>query len=69
MIKVTAAQVWQRARVPVALVEILGAAWSLVAMVRLLLATPGVVIPWTFLLIALSWFALVGLAGVRLLRQ
>jgi hypothetical protein len=69
MIKITPAQVWQRARVPVALVEILGASWSFVVMVRLLLATPGVVIPWTFLLIALGWFALVGLAGVRLLRQ
>jgi hypothetical protein len=69
MIRITPAQVWRRARGPVALIEILGAAWSFVAMVRLFLATPGLVIPWTFLLIALGWFALVGLAGVRLLRQ
>jgi hypothetical protein len=36
---------------------------------RLLLATPGLVIPWSFLFVALCWFALVGLAGIRLLRQ
>jgi hypothetical protein len=52
-----------------ALVEILGAAWSLFVAGRLLLSTPGLVIPWAFLLIALSWFTLVGLAGVRLLRR
>src|SRR5213594_1739572 len=38
-------------------------------MVRLVLATPGIVIPWTFLLITMGWFTLVGLAGVRLLRH
>ena len=60
--------IWTKGRVPVALVEILGASWAFVAMARLLLGTPGVDIFSLFLVIALCWFSLVGLGGVWLLR-
>jgi len=60
--------IWSKGRVPVALVEILGASWAFVAMLHLLLSTPGVNWLSLFLFIALCWFSLVGLAGVWLLR-
>ncbi len=69
MTRLTAERVWRTGWRPLALIEILGASWSFLAKGRLLLGTPGIVIPWTFLFIALSSFALVGLAGIRLFRQ
>src|ERR1041385_6044792 len=69
MTPLTRERVWRTGWKPLGLIEILGASWSFFVMSRLLLSTPGLVIPWTFLFIALSWFALVGVAGIRLLRQ
>jgi hypothetical protein len=69
MTRLTGERVWLTGWKPLALIELLGASWSFFAMGRLLFSTPGLVIPWTFLFIALSWFALVGLAGIRLFRQ
>jgi hypothetical protein len=69
VVRLTTRAIWQHRRTVVALIEILGASWSLVVMIRLLLGASGLVIPWWFLVLALGWFSLVGLAGVRLWRR
>jgi len=56
-------------RTSVGLIEILGAAWSVAGLFRLLLRTSHVIIPWSFLLIVLGGYSLVGIAGLRLLRN
>ena len=69
MHKFVNAAAWGSVRKTVAVVEILGASWSVLAAVHLFLTTPGILIPWSFLIITLGWFSLVGLAGVLLLRD
>jgi hypothetical protein len=61
--------IWTRGRPVVAVVEILGAGWGFVALLHLLFTTPGVVVPWSFLVLFFGWFTLAGYAGVGLLRQ
>jgi hypothetical protein len=48
--------------------EVLGASWSCSTMMWVLTHTPGLRIPWAFLLCALGAFAFVGVAGVLILQ-
>src|SRR5262249_17946027 len=57
------------ARRCIALIEILGSSWSLSVIVRLLLHSPGIVVPWSYILMLLLAFGWVGAAGVLLLRD
>lgn len=49
--------------------EVVGAGWSVVALLQAFIRAPGAVLPWGLVFVVLAAYSVVGLAGLLLLRQ